>query len=192
MFNTDQEKETMPSNNYLSTTWYDPRAEVRPSSIQGVGMFASQPIHEGEIVVIIGGTVMTEEQFRGYIPAVSRYNAVQIGEEMHLVDIHTALGGMNHSCDANLWMRDEVTVVARRDIAAGEELTQDYALYTTSPTWIMKQCRCGTPACRQVVTGSDWRLPVVQERYRDHFSPFLNERIRRGGWAFDIGMDLHW
>jgi hypothetical protein len=49
MFHTDQEKESMPSNNYLPTTWYDPRAEVRRSSIQGMGMFASQPIHQGEI-----------------------------------------------------------------------------------------------------------------------------------------------
>ncbi len=169
----------MPSNKYLSTTWYDPRVEVRHSSIHGMGMFASQPIHEGEIVVRIGGAVMTEVEFRGYISTVSRYNAVQIGEETHLVDVPTALGGMNHSCDANLWMRDEVTVVARRDIAAGEELAQDYALYTTSLTWTMKPCLCGTPVCRLVITGSDWQRPDVQERYRDHFSPFLNERIRR-------------
>ncbi len=169
----------MPSNTYLSTTWYDPRVEVRPSLIHGMGMFASQPIQEGEIVVRIGGTVMTEEEFRAYISTVSRYNAVQIGEETHLVDVPTALGGMNHSCDANVWMRDEVAVVARRNIAAGEELTQDYALYTTSPTWTIKPCRCGTPVCRQVITGNDWQRPDVQERYRDHFSPFLNERIRR-------------
>jgi uncharacterized protein len=71
---------------------------------------------------------------------------------------------MNHSCDANLWMGDEVTVVARRDIATGEELTQDYALYTTSPTWIMKPCRCGMFNCRQVITGNDWQRPDVQER----------------------------
>src|SRR5581483_9948580 len=163
---------------YLPFTWYDPRAEVRPSSIQGMGMFASQPIHEGEVVVRIGGTVMTEEEFQVYISAISRYNAVQIGEKTHLVDVLTTLGVMNHSCDANLWMHNEVTVVARRDIAVGEELTQDYALYTTSPTWTIKPCLCGTPLCRQTVTGSDWQLPDVQDRYRDHFSPFLNERIR--------------
>ncbi|HEY6542110.1 MAG TPA: SET domain-containing protein-lysine N-methyltransferase [Ktedonobacteraceae bacterium] len=142
-------------------------------------MFASQLIHEGEIVVRIGGTVMTEEEFRAYIANVPRYNAVQIGEETHLVDVPTSPGGMNHSCDANLWMRDEVTVVARRDIDAGEELTQDYALYTTSPTWSIKPCRCGTPVCRKEITGNDWQKLNVQERYRDHFSPFLNERIRR-------------
>ena len=167
----------MPSNTYLPATWYDPRAGVRPSAIHGMGMFASQPILEGAIVVRIGGTVMTEGEFQAYIATVSRYNAVQIGEETHLVDVSTGVGGMNHSCDANLWMRDEVTVVARRDIAAGEELTQDYALYTASPTWTLKPCRCGTPVCRHVITGNDWQRSDVQERYWGHFSPFLNERI---------------
>ncbi len=142
-------------------------------------MFASQPIHAGEIVVRIGGRVMTEEEFRAYTASVHRYNAVQIDEGMHLVDVPTSPGGMNHSCDANLWMHDEVTVVGRRNIDAGEELTQDYALYTTSPTWSIKPCRCGTPVCRMEITGNDWQLPDVQERYRDHFSPFINERIRR-------------
>jgi len=162
---------------YLPTTWYDPRAELRPSPIHGNGMFASQPIHAGEVVVRIGGIVMTEEEFQAYITTVPRYNAVQIGEGMHLIDVPASPGGMNHSCDANLWMRDEVTVVACRDIAAGEELTQDYALYTTSPTWSMKPCHCVTPVCRKEITGNDWQLPEVQERYRGHFSPFLNERI---------------
>lgn len=169
----------MQSNKYLPTTRYDPRAEIRPSPIHGNGMFASRPIHAGEIVVIIGGTVLTGEEFRVYIQAVSRYNAVQIGEDAHLVDIPTSPPGMNHSCDANLWMYDEVTVIARREIPAGEELTQDYALYTTSPTWTMQPCHCGSRVCRQVVTGADWRRADVQDRYRDHFSPFINERIRR-------------
>jgi hypothetical protein len=169
----------MPPSKYLPTTWYDQRAEIRPSPIQGNGMFASQPIQEGEIVVIIGGAVMTEEEFRAYIQTVDRFNAVQIGEETHLVDLPTSSGGMNHSCDANLWMRDEVTVVARREIAAGEELTQDYALYTTSPDWTLEPCHCGTSVCRRMVTGNDWQRADVQERYRDHFSPFINERIRR-------------
>src|SRR6266568_4199856 len=131
-----------------------------------------------EIIVIMGGMVMSDAQFRAFITTVSRFNAVQIGEDAHLVDISTAPGGMNHSCDANLWLHDEVTVVARREIAAGEEFTQDYALYTTSPDWVLYPCRCGSAACRQRVTGADWQRQDVQERYRDHFSPFINERIR--------------
>jgi hypothetical protein len=169
----------MPLKNYLSTTWYDPRVQIYPSAIDGNGMFATSPIHKDETVVILGGMVMSDAEFRAFTGTVTRFNAVQIGEDAHLVDLPTAPGGMNHSCDANLWIHDEVTVVARRGIAAGEELTQDYALFTTSPDWILNPCRCGSVVCRQVVTGNDWQRPDVQERYQDHFSPFINERIRK-------------
>ncbi len=169
----------MSSRNYLPTTWYDPRAEIRPSPTQGNGMFATQPIQQGETIVIIGGTTMTTAQFQEFTKTVTRYNAVQIGEETHLVDLHTSPGGMNHSCDSNLWMDDEVTVVARRPIATGEELTIDYALQSGLPVDLLGQpCHCGSPACRGVITGNDWQLKDVQERYQGHFSPFLNERIR--------------
>jgi hypothetical protein len=77
-------------------------------------------------------------------------------------------------------MADETTLVARRDIGAGEELTVDYALFTALPVAVIEGCRCGSPVCRGAVTGNDWRLPAVQERYRGHFSPFLDERIRKG------------
>jgi hypothetical protein len=89
------------------------------------------------------------------------------------------IGGMNHSCDSNLWMSDEVTFVARKAIAVDEEVTVDYALFTTLPHWVLEQpCCCGSPVCRQTVSGSDWQRKDVRERYRDHFSPFINERIR--------------
>jgi len=171
-------EEIVAQSNYLPTTWYAPVLEIRPSSIEGSGMFATRSIHEGEVVVIIGGTVMSDAEFRTFTATVPRFNAIQINEDAHLVDIPTSPGGMNHSCDANLWMRDEVTVVARREIAAGEEFTQDYALYTTHPDWTMNPCRCGSPLCRHIVTGSDWQRKDVQKRYKDHFSPFINERIK--------------
>ena len=124
---------------YRLKTWYDPRLEARLSPIQGHGMFATQAIQEGEIVVINGGMVLSDAEFQAYIANLSRYNAIQIGEDAHMVEIYAIpdklIGGMNHSCDANLWMSDEVTFVARRAIAAGEEVTVDYALFTTIPHW---------------------------------------------------------
>jgi len=169
----------MPARNYLLTTWYDPRAEIRPSSIRGNGMFAARPIDEGETVVVIGGTILTTTQFQEFTATATRYNAVQIEEDAHLVDLPTAPGGMNHACDSNLWMQDEVTIVARRTIAAGEELTIDYALQSGLPTDLLGEpCCCGSPLCRGVITGNDWQLKEVQERYQGHFSHFLNERIR--------------
>jgi hypothetical protein len=174
----------MASDGYRRRYWTDPRTEVRPSPIQGQGVFAREPILAGEIVEIIGGTLMTQAEFEAFAATASRFNAVQIAEGTHLVEkpevTDTRRGSLNHSCDSNLWMADEATLVARRDIAAGEELTVDYALFTADPAWELDgTCRCGSPSCRETVRGSDWRLPEVQDRYRGHFSPFINERIRK-------------
>lgn len=172
----------MSERSYRETSWYDPRVEIRPSTIQGGGMFARAPIAVGEVVAIVGGTVMTEVEFHAYCATVPRFNATQIGEERHLVDIiqtpDAVEGSINHSCDSNLWLDDEITIVARKPIETGEELTLDYALTTVESDWVLDgPCQCGQVACRHIVTGNDWRLSELQRRYMGHFAPFINDRI---------------
>jgi SET domain-containing protein len=166
--------------------------ETRPSAIEGNGCFATQFIAAGtEVERFEGEEVALADLHR--IEAQGKYHSsLAIGEGRHLLinvidpreaeqplDVGSGVGGFNHSCDSNLWMLDEVTVIARRDIAAGEELTLDDALASDDPSFRLGPCRCGTPACRGTITGADWRLPEVQARYEGHFSPFLNERISR-------------
>ena len=170
--------------NYLPQTWKDPRIEFRNSRIRGTGMFTREPIKKGEMVCIVGGTVMTDSEFAEFQSAHRLYSFIQIDEHLYLVeDVETTRSldaSMNHSCDSSAWMADEVTLVARRDIAAGEEVTVDYALFTTQSNWMLdSRCRCGSPHCRRIITGDDWRRTEVQERYRGHFSPFINRKIER-------------
>lgn len=175
----------MTEKHYREKTWRDPRQQLKASDVSGTGAFASAPIRAGEVVEIIGGTVMTEDEFRAFQAENARYNAIQIGENLHLVealDVTEARdgGSINHSCDSNLWMADEVTLMARRDIAEGEELTIDYGLFTVQTDWQLDQaCQCGSDVCRHTITGNDWQLPEVQARYYPHFSPFINVRIER-------------
>ncbi len=132
---------------------------------------------------MIGGTLLTTQQLLDAFKerdATGRYlNCVQLDEDLHLADLDDTLDvPFNHSCEPNLWMADEIKVVARRDIAPGEELTLDYALQTAQPVPLLEvMCRCGSPLCRGIITGNDWRLPELQERYQGHFSPFINRRI---------------
>jgi hypothetical protein len=87
---------------------------------------------------------------------------------------------VNHSCNPNLWMRDSFTLEALRDISIDEELTADYAMWETreeyTSSWI---CKCGSSNCRGKVTGLDYILKDLQERYKNHFIPFINERIKK-------------
>ena len=71
---------------YLPQTWVDPRIEFRPSRISDNGMFAREPINKGEAVCIVGGIVMTDEEFIAFQAAHRIYNSIQIDEHLHLVE----------------------------------------------------------------------------------------------------------
>ena len=152
-------------------------------------MFAIATIKGGEVVNIWGGTVLlTDEDVGGRKSEEWRakgYDWATIGEGLYLANLldgdHKDLTNfINHSCDPNVWMQDEVTLTARRDISAGEELTIDYAMFEGDEDWIAPwECHCGSKLCRGRFTGEDWQRKELQERYRDHFSPFINDRIRR-------------
>jgi hypothetical protein len=86
-------------------------------------------------------------------------------------------GPLNHSCDPNTWFAGDA-LVTRRDIAAGEELTVDYA--TASDDFVL-MCHCETYRCRQVIEGTDWQIPQLQQRYSGHWSPPLQRLIDTAG-----------
>ena len=84
-------------------------------------------------------------------------------------------GSVNHACDPNLgWAGD--ALVTLRDIAVGEELVVDYALSVSDPTWFLR-CHCPSYRCRQMVEGSDWRIPQLQERYAGRWAPAVQALI---------------
>lgn len=165
---------------YLQRSWIDPRISPRPSRIEGRGLFARAPILVGEVVVIWGGRLFSEAEYRA--GKQREMSTVPIGEGVYLGSFaHEPVLAdefMNHSCDPNVWLRDETTLVARRPIAIGHELTIDYALWETDPQWSMA-CWCYSVYCRRLITGNDWMLEELQYRYADHFSPYVQARIRR-------------
>jgi uncharacterized protein len=159
--------------------WVDPRLYSAPSPIAATGMFTRANIDAGEVVVIWGGIVI---DIADYDDAKHRPRATTSYDETHYlttpVDEPALVDEfMNHACDPNLWMRDAVTVVARRPIAAGEELTMDYACWADYDYVFTERCGCGTSLCRGTIRGFDWRIPALQERFAGHFLPYLNRRI---------------
>jgi hypothetical protein len=100
-------------------------------------------------------------------------------------------GKGNNSCDPNLWWVDAYTLAARRDIDRGEELTNDYATSTASIDFVM-ECRCGSALCRRAVTGNDWQLNELRQRYGEHRVPALAELIAGREPGNTIGHPQRW
>jgi hypothetical protein len=162
--------------------WLRSGLYVAPSAIQGQGLFTDRPIAEGELVIRWGGRILPASVRDA--GGVRDHTSVAIAEGVVIAALPDQECSpddfMNHACDSNLWMHDALTLCARRPVPAGGELTADYALWMDAETYVMRrECNCGAPACRRTVTGRDWRLAAVRERYAGHFSPFLLRRMVR-------------
>ncbi len=167
---------------YREQDWISPKVEIRPSEIHGKGMFAVAPISQNEVVAIWGGDFVNGTQAEK--ARLSGKAIQQIDDDVFEVFEYDKRGEgaptyyHNHSCDPNTWMKDEVTISARRNIEPGEELTIDYAMFEADENYVMPwECNCDSVACRKQITGKDWFLPELQERYGNHFSPMINRRI---------------
>lgn len=161
-------------------SYFSPKTEVNPSPIHGRGLFARDTIALGEIVAVKGGSIVSRERLQQLQPIVGSAE-IQIGDDLFICPTTAAerAGSMiysNHSCQPNIGLRGQIVFVAMRDIAAGEELTHDWAMTDDDDSAI--DCHCGAAGCRGRVTGQDWQRPELQDRYGEYFSSYLLDKIR--------------
>jgi uncharacterized protein len=160
-------------------SWISPKARKGlPSGIAGRGLFAVADVAAGEVVAVKGGHIVTTEQLYRLSEHLQNSD-IQIAEGLHLValtddEYERVMLFINHSCEPNVGFAGNVVLVAMRDVAAGEELTTDYALFDVPATPM--ECACGTVSCRRLVTGDDWRDPELRARYAGYFSRYLEDR----------------
>ncbi len=161
-------------------SYLSPKTEVRESLIHGRGLFATADIARDEIVAVKGGHIVTRDLLRREITPRLGPVEIQIGDDWFIAPVtqEEREGSMlysNHSCDANLGIRGEITFVAMRDIRSGEELTHDWC--TTDDDDYSVKCNCGSPNCRGTLTGKDWQRRELQKRYAGYFSAYLAKKI---------------
>jgi SET domain-containing protein len=161
-------------------SYISPKAiKGKPSGIAGRGLFAIEPIAAGEIVAVKGGHIVDSATL-ATLPAKLQNSEIQIADGFHLValrddEYEPVMLFINHSCEPNVGFAGNVVLVAMNDVAPGDELTTDYALFDAQGPSM--DCRCGAPRCRGVVTGEDWRRPELQRRLGPYFSTYLQSRI---------------
>jgi SET domain-containing protein len=118
----------------------------RRQGLHGDGVFARAAIARGAAVLTLGGPRILPSE------AVDELRCVQIGPGEYLGESGGLDDYVNHACDPNLgFVEGTLTLVALRDIAAGDELFWDYSTAMNEPGWGFS-CTCGGPSCRGRVT----------------------------------------
>ncbi len=104
-------------------SYLSPRTTVKPSPIQGRGLFATEPIHKGEIVCVKGGYIFNRQKLQEVSQSLGP-SEIQIAEDMFIGPLNeeereASMIFSNHSCDPNIGVQGQIVFVAMRDIDAG-------------------------------------------------------------------------
>jgi hypothetical protein len=158
--------------------WLHPDLEVRPSPVAGRGLFTTVDLPAGTVVSRLGGRLVDTATLRSMAEvADGDLDAVVVGEDLHLVPAPGNLNRfVNHACDPCLGWVDTYSLATRADVAAGSELLVDYAMSVVDEAWFLR-CHCASYRCRQMVEGSDWRIPQLQQRYAGWWTPYVQRLI---------------
>ena len=137
------------------------RIQTRRSGVHGKGVFAVQPIAEGETLIEYVGEIISwpEAQARHpHDPGNPNHTFYFHVDEDHVID--ALYGGnssrwINHACDPNCEAEEQngrIFIKALRNIDAGEELNYDYGLIIderyTPKLKAEYPCWCGSAKCR--------------------------------------------
>lgn len=129
---------------------------VVKSSIHGYGVVTTRGYKEGDHVIDVDGVPLRRSELQN-----DDY-CLLISDDLFF-DMVDQTRWINHSCDPNTEVEADVDasgrvwarLVALRDIAAGEELTFDYAFASQYAI----PCRCGSDQCRGLIIDPD-EMPV--------------------------------
>ncbi len=123
---------------------------LRASKIHSLGCYTTEPIRKGTYVVEYTGPRITVEEADERYEGCKETYLFGLSDGKRVIDGQGIAAFINHSCDPNCETDEtdgRVWIIAMRDIAAGEELTYDYALYD-SDDGEDAPCSCGAANCR--------------------------------------------
>lgn len=143
------------------------------------GMFAQADIQKDELLTVVGGSIYTLAELDSLSPTIHSYS-IQVDHDAYIAPHREGEPAylINHSCNPNAGLRGQLSFVAMRDIKAGEEICFDYAMTDATP-YDEFECHCGHENCRHNITGYDWQLPQLWERYEGYFSTYVQLQIQK-------------
>jgi uncharacterized protein len=160
-----------------ASCWLHPSVEVRPSAIAGRGLCATVDLPMRTVVSRLGGRLVSTAELTRVMATAQHYvDTIVVAADRHLVVSAGDNRFGNHSCDPNLGWVDEYALATMVDVSAGQELVSDYAMSTADPDYVLR-CHCPSYRCRQMVEGSDWRIPQLQARYQGWWVPYVQSLV---------------
>ena len=126
--------------------------EVKPSPIDGKGVFACDELPARRKIGELTGTLITQAEARRRAKHKRRIAIVEFEDGIALdATKDKCFRYVNHSCGPNTYLRrigHRVEFYTLRAIEPGEELTCDYGESHHDGTL---PCRCGSVHCRQML-----------------------------------------
>jgi uncharacterized protein len=152
----------------------------RRSAIHGRGVYARRAIPDGTRVIEYTGERITKAEAarREAQRLVRQERGLDASVYVFELNARHDLDGrthrnvarlINHSCAPNCRvevLRGKVWIIARRDIAKGEEITFDYGFKFGE--WRNHVCLCGAPRCAGFIVAKDqrWRVRRIPRAER--------------------------
>jgi len=158
-----------PEGHSAANQKYKGILQIKDSPNKGLGLFASRDFDVGDLVMSSKPAVTTTTRDS---------HTVQIDWDRHiLMNLPAVL--INHSCDANVGVRNNSTndaydFWAIRPIAEGEELTWDYE----ASEWELStpfDCGCGSANCRGRLQGFKVNGDIIKQRYGEYYADYLKK-----------------
>lgn len=119
---------------------------IKPSKIQGLGVFAARDFKKKEIVMKWDTSICLSKKEAENVP--KRYRKYLVYNKGRYIFSQSPERYLNHSCSPNT-MEKDCSDVALKQIKKGEELTTDYSI--DAPPHIKMRCNCGSIRCKKII-----------------------------------------
>ena len=134
---------------------------IKGNALSGYGIFANRKMLKSEVIFIgeelsqrIVSKRFVDTHWNKRQKADFGQYAYPIGKDVYILWDENPINWapQNHSCNANT-AYDGLNVVATKEIAEGDELTLDYALFLDESMEPFA-CQCGSANCREMIFGT--------------------------------------
>lgn len=127
----------------------------------GKGLFCKRDIKKGEIIFKFIGKLIT---FKQTIEAADEFGyPLQIGDNLY-INLEEPMRFINHSCNPNTGIINDINLIALRDMKKGEEIYFDYSTSMDEDYWVM-QCMCGEANCRKTIKDFKYLPLQAKQKY---------------------------